>query len=165
MIEIEDLTDAEISDLLMRVGYGHLACCQDDRPYVVPVHYAYDGISIFIYTTEGKKFEIIRHNPNVCLQVEEVVDNRHWLSAVIDGIAIGLTHGPERGRALELVVSANPTLTPAVSIRWMDDWVRENIEVIYRITPTMTSGRRSVDRTGSLPFIPGGSDRGNKTIL
>ena len=52
--------------------------------------------------------------------------------------------GDERDRALELILKVNPTLTPAVSIRWMDSWIRENIEVVYRLTPVEITGRASV---------------------
>ena len=30
---------------------------------------------------------------------------------------------------------------PAMSIRWTDNWIRENKEVVYRIDPTEMSGR------------------------
>ncbi len=157
MIQVEDLSENEITDLISRVGYGHLACCLNDRPYVVPVHYATDIGSIFIYTTEGKKFEIIKENPKVCLQIEEVVDKRHWQSVIVDGIAAQLEAGPERERALELILAVNPTLTPAVSVRWLDEWVRENVEVVYRVIPTATSGRRAVDHAESAPFASTGA--------
>jgi uncharacterized protein len=156
MIEIEDLSDREIAELLARVGYGHLACCLNDKPYVVPVHYAYKSGVIYIYTTEGKKFEIIKQNPNVCLQIEEVADNRHWISVIVDGKAKQLQIGPEREEALEHITETNPTLTPAVSVRWMDSWVRENIEVIYRLDIETTTGRRAVDRSGDDAFVPRG---------
>ncbi len=143
MIAVEELSNAEIIDILGRIGYGHLGCARDNKPYVVPVHYAFANGEIFIYTTEGKKFEIIKSNPNVCLQVEEVTDNQHWQSVVIEGIADQITDEDERAKAFKLVIEANPTLTPAVSVRWIDDMVRENIEVIYRVTPTETSGRRT----------------------
>ena len=146
MIQVEELSDAEINEILDRVGYGHLACSRDNQPYVVPVHYAYADGKVFIYTTEGKKFEIIKTNPNVCLQVEEVTDNQHWQSVIVDGIAEQITD-KEREKALKIIVEANPTLTPAMSIRWMDNWVRENIAVVYRVTPTSVTGRRTVNRS------------------
>ncbi len=162
MIEVEDLSKTEVIEILSRVGYGHLACCRDNLPYVVPVHFAYDEGAIFIYTTEGKKFEIIRENPNVCLQVEEIKDNHHWSSVIVEGVAEQIKHGAKHDRALEMIVAGNPTLTPAVSIRWMDNWVRENIEVIYGLAPTATSGRRSVNRLGDTQFVPPGNDaKGN----
>jgi len=154
MIEIEELTNPEITDVLQHIGYGHLACSRNGHPYVVPVHYAFSDGDIYIYTTEGKKTEIIDENPNVCLQIEQVVDEGHWLSVIVDGIAIRLARGREHERALKLVTESNPTLTPAVSIHWMDDWVRENVEAVYQITPVTTSGRRTVDRTGHTPFVP-----------
>jgi uncharacterized protein len=154
MIEILDLSDDEIAKLLERVGYGHLACCRDDRPYVVPIHYGVSGGNIYVYTTEGKKADIITKNPAVCLQVEDVVDNRNWKSVIVDGTAVKLKPGEERDKALDAVVAVNPTLTPAVSIRWLDEWVRENIEVIYRIEPISMSGRRSLDRTGGPSIVP-----------
>ncbi len=146
MIQVEEPSNAEINQILSRVGYGHLACSRDDQPYVVPVHYAFLNGEIFIYTTEGKKFEIIQGNPLVCLQVEEVTDNQHWASVIVEGVAEQITKPAEREKAVKLVVAVNPTLTPAISIRWMDSWVRENIEVVYRITPTTTSGRRTVNK-------------------
>ena len=147
MIQVEELSDAEINEILDRVGYGHLACSRDNQPYVVPVHYAYAGGKVFIYTTEGKKFEIIKINPSICLQVEEVTDNQNWQSVIVDGIAEQITDKDEREKALKVIVEANPTLTPAMSIRWMDNWVRENIAVVYRVTPTSVSGRRTVNRS------------------
>ena len=154
MIEVVDLSEKQILELLGRLNYGHLACCRDLIPYVVPVNFAYLNGRIYLYTPEGKKVDFIAKNPNVCLQAEEVESNRNWKSVIVDGVAEELDAGPERDLALDLISKINPTLTPAVSIRWMDDWVRENIEVIYQIVPTATSGRRALDRTGDTPFVP-----------
>ncbi len=154
MIEVEDLSEQEADDLLGRMGYGHLGCCLNERPYVVPVHFAFDQGTIYIYTTEGKKAAMISENPNVCLQVEEVVNNEDWRSVIVDGVAEDITDGPERDRAMELIVEVSPTLTPAISVRWMDHWVRENIEVLYRVRPTAITGRRAGRRMGNKPFVP-----------
>jgi uncharacterized protein len=145
-MEIRELSDPEIGEILARMGFGHLACTRDDKPYVVPIHYVYADESIFIYTTEGKKSGIIRANPNVCLQVEEITDDQHWQSVVAEGRAEQITDADELDAARKLLVAANPTLTPALSIRWMDDWVRENIEVIYRMIPIYKSGRSTANR-------------------
>lgn len=146
MIEVQEIGNKEIGELLERVGYGHLGCSRNNHPYVIPIHYAYDDGLIYIYTTEGKKSEMIAANPEVCLQVEEVESNTDWRSVIVVGDAEQVTDGTEREHALELVLKVNPTLTPALSIRWMDSWVRENIEVIYRIRPRITSGRKAIDR-------------------
>lgn len=146
MVEIEEMNDDEIRETLGRLNYAHLACSKDDLPYVVPVHYAYDGEHVFIYTTEGKKAEMLRANPEMCMQAEDVVDNEHWVSVIVFGRAEQLVDEDERSAALDRILEVNPRLTPAVSIRWMDSWVRENVEVIYRIRPRKMTGRRTLDR-------------------
>lgn len=45
---------------------------------------------------------------------------------------------------MKTIARINPTLTPPISIRRMDNWVRENIDLIYRIVPAETSGRTAV---------------------
>ena len=82
MVEVQEMNDDECKKLLVRVGYGHLGLVRGTHPYVVPVHYAYDEPHIYIYTTEGKKTEIIEANPEVCLQVENVNDENHWQSVI-----------------------------------------------------------------------------------
>lgn len=147
MIEIEEMRESEARELLGRLNYAHLAVARDNIPYVVPVHYAFDGESLFIYTTEGKKADIIRVNPEVCMQAEDVEDNENWKSVMVAGTAEQLSNEDERQKALDLILKINPKLTPAISIRWMDSWVRENIEVIYRITPRSITGRRTIKRS------------------
>lgn len=147
MIEIEEMRTNEIEELLKTVGYGHLATARNNQPYVVPVHYAYDKPLIYVYTTEGKKSEIIKVNPQVCLQVEDVKSNQDWKSVIALGDAEQVSDPAERERALKLVAEVNPTLSPAVSIRWMDSWVRENIEVILKITPRMLTGRATIAKS------------------
>lgn len=165
MIEIEDMRKAEIEEILSGVGYGHLGCSDKGQPYVVPVHYAYDAPSIYVYTTEGKKTEIIRENPRVCLQVEKVVSNQDWKSVIVYGSAEQVSDAAERDRAIALVAMINPTLTPAVSIRWMDNWVRENIEVILKISSEFSTGRMSVDRGGGNVGVVPADETNRSTIL
>jgi hypothetical protein len=48
---------------------------------------------------------------------------------------------------MEFITAVNPTLTPAISIHWLDNWVRANVDVVYRITPATLTGRTTLDRT------------------
>lgn len=148
MIAVEEMDEAQIREVLKRIGYGHLGMARGGLPYVVPVHYAYDDPYIYIYTTEGRKTGIIKDNPEVCLQVEDVKSDKDWVSVIASGKAAQVTDDAERRRALELILDSNPTLTPALSIRWMDNRIRENIEVIYRIQPRMLTGRATIEYTG-----------------
>jgi nitroimidazol reductase NimA-like FMN-containing flavoprotein (pyridoxamine 5'-phosphate oxidase superfamily) len=154
MIEVKEMERPDIEELVSRVGYGHLACSEDRQPYVIPIHYAYIKPDILVYTTCGKKTEIIDANPKVCLQIEEVVDNSDWRSVMVFGEAGQVTGPKDRRDALNSILASNPTLTPAISIRWMDNWVRENREVIYRIRPHRITGRFSVKVNTKAAFAP-----------
>ena len=143
MIEILEMRDGEMYDLLRRVGYGHLACSRDDQPYVVPIYFAYDGEAIFIYTTEGKKSAAMDSNPKVCLQVEEFLADSMWKSVVVIGEANRVADQIERESAIDLIRQQNPTLLPALAIKWSNDWIRKNVEAVYRIKISAMTGRMS----------------------
>jgi len=145
MIAVEEMSNEQIKEVLKRVRYGHLGLARNNHPYVVPINYAFDDPHIYIYTTEGKKTEIIKNNPEVCLQVEDVRSQKDWESVIVIGDVEQISDLSEREQALKHILSANPTLTPAVSIRWMDSWVRENIEVVYRLKPRMMTGRSTIE--------------------
>jgi len=143
LLEIEEMDLDEINDMISEENFAHLGCCKDNVPYVIPINYAFIEPYIYIYTTEGKKSEIIVANPHVCLQVEHIKSRAEWQSIVIDAFAHQVTDIEEREKAVAAILKINPTLTPAISVHWMDDWVRENIEVLFRIEPTAKTGRRT----------------------
>lgn len=145
MVKLEDMTAKEMRALLQRVGYGHLACARANRPYIVPIHYAYEEPNIYIFTTEGMKTQIIAENPEVCLQVEEVHDAKHWRSVIVNGRADRLTRNEDRAFAMIFITERNPALTPALHERWIGPWGRENISAIYRLHPDFMSGRKTVE--------------------
>ena len=145
MIEVKDMTFAEIEALLHRANYAHLGCAHDNHPYVLPIHFTYADRTIYIYTTEGKKSSIIDANPEICLQIEEVIDNENWSSIIVVGDAEKVADAGDREKAYAAVTTKNPSLTPALSFHWVDSWVREqkDTEVIYRINRKTTTGRRA----------------------
>ena len=158
MIEILEMRDDEIYALLQRVGYGHLACCRNDQPYVVPIYYACEGHEIFMYTTAGLKSEILRVNPRICLQVEELLETGGWRSVVVTGTVHEITDRTEREEAVELIRHSNPSLLPALAIKWSKDWMRKNVEVVYKIDIDSATGRLTsevrIAAVGARPVNP-----------
>ena len=144
MLKVEDMTPAEMHSLLQTVGFGHLGCSQNGRPYVVPMHYAYDGKELFFFTTEGMKTQFIKDNPEVCLQVEEARDSTHWRSVMVIGRAERLAAREEMERAMQLITERNPSLTPAISATQIDTWGRGVDIALYRIQPKIIDGRKTV---------------------
>lgn len=69
------LTEPEIDALLAQQQFGHLGCCSDGKPYVFPMAYAFHHDVLYGQTTEGSKVEILRRNPHVCFQVQDVQED------------------------------------------------------------------------------------------
>lgn len=143
LLEIEEMEIDEIQKFISSENFAHLACSHNDVPYVVPINYALIDPYIYVYTTEGKKSETMIANPNVCLQIERVKSRTDWQSVIINALAQPVRDMDEREKAVAAILKVNPTLTPAISVHWMDDWVRENIETIFRLEPTSKSGRKT----------------------
>jgi uncharacterized protein len=144
MLKVTDMSPTEMHTLLQRESFGHLGCARDGRPYVVPMHYAYDGKDLYFFTTEGMKTRYIQANPQVCLQIEEVTDSMNWRSVMVLGRANELTNRDEMQHAMKLITERNPSLTPAINATELDSIGRAVDVAIYRITPEIIDGRQTV---------------------
>ena len=144
MLRVEDMSPADMHALLQRESFGHLGCSRDGRPYVVPMHYAYDGKDLYFFTTQGMKTRFIEANPQVCLQVEEVTDTMSWRSVMVIGRANELTLAKEMQQAMKLITERNPALTPAISSTQLDSLGRAVDIALYRITPEVIDGRQTI---------------------
>ena len=97
------LNKREIIDLLERQVIGRLGCYADDETYVVPVNYVYRNDAIYAHTGSGKKLDMMRKNPKVCFQVDEISDTFRWKSVIVWGIFQELT-GEERQQAMQGII-------------------------------------------------------------
>lgn len=144
MLRVEDMPPVEMHALLQTARFGHLACAHNGRPYVVPMHYVYDGKELYFFTTEGMKTQFMNGNPQVCLQVEEITDSSHWRSVMVIGRAEKLTNRGELERAKKQIVEHNPSLAPAISGTQPYAWGRADNIALYRIQPEIVDGRKTV---------------------
>jgi nitroimidazol reductase NimA-like FMN-containing flavoprotein (pyridoxamine 5'-phosphate oxidase superfamily) len=144
MLKVGEMTADEMRALLQHKGFGHLGCARDDHPYVVPMHYTFDGQDLYFFTTEGTKTEFIAANSEVCFQVEEIADTAHWQSVMVLGRARRLTKSDEVERAMRLITEKNPTLTPALNKTDIGAWHRWNNIALYCVRPTAIYGRKTV---------------------
>jgi hypothetical protein len=141
MLDIDEMGKKEIYELLHKVGYGHLGCAIEGHPYVVPMRYYFEEPNIYIFTTVGMKTKYMDANPEVCLQVEDVHNLKHWRSVTVTGIAEHITLGQDIDRVMQFVKTNNPTLSPAINRTWIDAWGRAEVMALYCIHPTEMTGR------------------------
>jgi uncharacterized protein len=133
---INELGDEESMTLLQNSRFGHLACALNDEPYVVPVNYWCQDHFVYIHTLPGRKLEIMRANPIVCLQVEVITDPYHWRSVIAYGVYEEVNNPAEREQVLAELFKRMPHMTPVESR--MSHGLDQTI--VFRIRVTRLTG-------------------------
>ena len=135
---IKKMSRDESDALLRSQRLARLGCVSDGYPYVVPINYVYDGESVLSHSLPGRKIEAMRAAPRVCLQVDEVRDQFNWKSVLVFGTFEELTGSDERSRALNLLLSLFPRLTPVESLIAED--ANAPAPVVYRVRVERLTG-------------------------
>lgn len=143
-----NLSDLEIESLLKRQVIGRIACHADGAIYLVPTNYIYDGTNIISHSAQGKKIEMMRKNPEVCFEVEEIQSIFRWQTVIAWGRFEEITDPQERGRAMQGLIHkimplvSDPAQHPfhAISVNEYD--VETKIELIlFKIVLSNKTGR------------------------
>lgn len=106
-----ELGSDQIEQILGSEVVGRIGCHDAGRPYVVPVTYVYDGVAVYGHSTEGQKLHMMRTNPFVCFEVEQIDDLANWRSVIAWGVFEELA-GKDEQRALQLLVNRLTPLLP-----------------------------------------------------
>ncbi len=65
----------EIDSIIKSAPVCRLGLCEGDQPYVVPVCFGYEAGRIYIHSHPGgKKMEILRKNPKVCIEIDSGIE-------------------------------------------------------------------------------------------
>jgi nitroimidazol reductase NimA-like FMN-containing flavoprotein (pyridoxamine 5'-phosphate oxidase superfamily) len=75
----------QIEQVLHSQVLGRIGCHSRNRTYIVPITYAYDGERIICHSTDGLKIQMMRENPEVCFEVEQVENLANWQSVIAWG--------------------------------------------------------------------------------
>lgn len=116
------LDSAQIEEVLSKNVVGRIGCHADGKTYVVPISYAYDGKCVYAHTYEGLKLSMMRKNPDVCFQVDQMEDMANWRSVITWGTFEELTKEKERNdglkKLIERVVPAVASKTVRLGAQW-----------------------------------------------
>src|SRR5687767_3392985 len=99
---IGNLNEQECLKLLDKNFFGRLACCENNHPYLTPISYVYHDGYIITHSIRGKKIRIMRNNPHVCLQVDEIETYENWRSVIILGQYEEITGEMEQYEAMKI---------------------------------------------------------------
>src|SRR5476649_2864917 len=76
------LNDEQVEELLKTNLLGRIGCHADDITYIVPVHYVYEDPYIYVHSADGLKISLMRKNPSVCFEIDEIRDFFNWQSVI-----------------------------------------------------------------------------------
>ena len=111
------ITDpAELESILREALVCRMGICDGEVPYVVPMNYGYRDGSVFLHSAlEGRKIEVLRKNPNVCLEFEKDVElvaaeepcsfSMKYRSVIASGKAVFLEGAEEKARGLNAIMA------------------------------------------------------------
>ena len=114
-MNIGKLSDQEAAAVLQGQTTGRLGCIAEGEPYVVPVHYFFDGENVYLHSLPGRKIDALRINGRACLQTDMIHDSYQWRSAIAYGNYEEITDAHLRELTLAELFRRLPHLTPVES--------------------------------------------------
>lgn len=111
------ITDpAELESILREALVCRMGLCDGEVPYVVPMNYGYRDGCVFLHSAvEGRKIELLRKNPNVCLEFEKDVElvpaeeacsfSMKYRSVIASGKAVFLEGAEEKAHGLNAIMA------------------------------------------------------------
>jgi nitroimidazol reductase NimA-like FMN-containing flavoprotein (pyridoxamine 5'-phosphate oxidase superfamily) len=141
----------EIEQLLASVRIMTVACCLKNEPYLFTVDFVWEPQTRQLWfhsATEGRKMDILKANPRVCVTV---VEDRGYIegecdhayrSLILDGEANVVTDLAEKRRALELLARKHEPQPETVLARFAGDEEAVRKVAIVRITVNAISGKQ-----------------------
>lgn len=105
----------ELESVLREAAVCRMGLCDEGKPYVVPMNYGYRDGSVFLHSAaEGRKIDILRRNPNVCLEFEKDVElvpaeaacsfSMKYRSVIASGKAVFLEGTEEKSFGLNAIM-------------------------------------------------------------
>ena len=137
-----DLNKGQIIDFLEQHVIGRLGCYAEGETYVVPINYVYRDNAIYGHSGNGKKINMMRINPKVCFQVDEILDTFRWKSVILQGNFSELA-GEERQQVMQSIIHKIMPLTDRPSeepSHGINPSEHDDI-IVYKIELTAVSGR------------------------
>jgi len=142
---LRELNDTQIEDLLKNQLIGRIGCHSDGITYVVPVNYIYDGLNIYCHSGKGMKINLMRKNPEVCFEVDEIKEITNWQSVIAWGQFEEITAIDEKQQVMQKLINRIMPHIVDDSVPPSHGFVDEEGDtvelIIYKIVITRKTGR------------------------
>lgn len=154
-----DLHSLQIEDVLKNQFVGRIGCSLNGETYIVPISYAYDGNYIYCHTKEGKKTEIMRKNPKVCFQVDEMKNMANWRSVIVHGEFEELKEKEDRTTGMQILLNRYLPVLSSITTHIGEQWpfLPEDVNhidgIVFRIAVKEKTGK--FESNMHSPNLPG----------
>jgi nitroimidazol reductase NimA-like FMN-containing flavoprotein (pyridoxamine 5'-phosphate oxidase superfamily) len=112
--EVSD--QSEIEAIIKKSNVCRLAMIDGDRPYIVPLCFGYQNNTLYFHgASKGRKIDLLRENPNVCFELDLIIEiveaenackwSLKYQSVVGYGRAFLLESADERIKGLKIIMS------------------------------------------------------------
>ena len=114
-VEKEIVDPAVIDEIMEKATVCHIAMCDGDEPYVVPMSFGYADRTVYLHCArEGRKIDVLQRNPRVCFAAhidESLIRGGRpcswslgYRSVVGIGTGVIVTDPSEKGKGLDLIM-------------------------------------------------------------
>jgi len=157
---IRQLFSTEIDELLSKQIVGRIGCYFENEIYVVPISYAYEDNTIYCHSFEGRKIEMMRKNPKICFQIDEMNDMANWKSVIAWGDFEELIVKKERNKALQILLQRPLPLISSITTHLGETWPFTSLTedeldripgIVFRILLTQRTGK--LEATSETPLL------------
>ena len=141
------LNQQEIEALLANNILGRIGCNDGKQTYIVPISYAYYNNCIYCHSKEGLKVDIMRKNPAVCFQVDEITNMANWKSVISWGKFSEITGKAERIEAIRHLANRTLPMMSSETTHLFPQWpfepedLNELKGIIFKIETEKKTGR------------------------
>jgi nitroimidazol reductase NimA-like FMN-containing flavoprotein (pyridoxamine 5'-phosphate oxidase superfamily) len=144
---IGQLAPTQIEQMLHEQVIGRIGCHAQGRTYVVPITYAYVDGAVVSHTGDGLKVRMMRANPSVCFEVEDLRRLPRWSSVIAFGRYEELQGQAADAALAQLVARLEVSPPPAAAMPWQGAGLytpvsyEQRPDVVFRIVLEEKTGR------------------------
>lgn len=146
--EKEIQSRSQIDQIINECQTCRIGMADNNRPYILPMSFGYDGRNFYFHSArEGRKIDILRQNPAVCLEfdiTDQMVRGEqacswgiHFRSVIVEGTAEFIEDSDQKAEALGILMNQysekQHTFNPEVLKN----------TTVFRVIPATVSGKKS----------------------